>query len=291
MRWDKFRRSSNVEQASGRGGGGLGFGGMPHLGIGGILVIVVLSLIFKINPLQILGLMGGADMGMAPQSAETAPVSGDDPQQDFVRAVLGSTEDVWGGIFRAGGGNYVDPKLVLFSGSTPTACGTGQTAMGPFYCPGDQRVYLDLAFFRELETRFNASGDFARAYVIAHEVGHHVQNLLGIFSQVDQARRRGAQMEGASGLSVRQELQADCFAGVWANQAQRELDFLEPGDIESALAAASGVGDDTLQKQSRGYAVPDSFTHGSSAQRVRWFKAGFQSGDLGQCDTFKAAAL
>ena len=292
MRWDKFRRSSNVEQATGRGGGGLGFGGMPRLGIGGIIVILIISWLTGTNPLQFLGLLsGGGALAPDSQPAATAPDTSNDQQHDFVRAVLGSTEDVWGGIFRAGGASYVDPKLVLFSGSTPTACGTGQTAMGPFYCPGDQRVYLDLTFFNELETRFNASGDFARAYVIAHEVGHHVQNLLGVFREVDQARRSGAAMEGASGLSVRQELQADCFAGVWANQAQREMNFLEPGDVESALAAASGVGDDTLQKQSRGYAVPDSFTHGSSEQRVRWFRTGFQSGDLGRCDTFKAATL
>ncbi|HET8898970.1 MAG TPA: neutral zinc metallopeptidase [Rhodanobacteraceae bacterium] len=294
MRWEKFRRSSNVVDA-GSGGGPRRFGGLPHISITGIIIILIISWITGQNPLKFLGLLGGSGGVMSSQTASqpaaTTPDASTDAEHDFVKAVLGSTEDVWGEIFRAGGARYTDPQLVLFNGFTPTACGAGQTAMGPFYCPGDQKVYLDLAFFNELETKFHASGDFARAYVIAHEVGHHVQNLLGIFDKVAQARQQGAEMEGASGLSVRQELQADCFAGVWANHAQQRMQFLEPGDIESALAAASGVGDDTLQKQSRGYAVPDSFTHGTSEQRVRWFKAGFQSGSISQCDTFKAQTL
>ena len=200
--------------------------------------------------------------------------------------MLGSTEKTWGDLFAAHGRQYVDPKLDLFTGGVNTACGSASTAVGPFYCPGDQKVYLDVAFFQELESRFHASGDFARAYVIAHEVGHHVQNLIGVFDQVEQARRRGARMEGADGLSVRQELQADCFAGVWANHTQQRLQWLQPGDIESALNAASKIGDDALQQQAQGRVVPDSFTHGTSAQRVKWFRAGFDSGDMGSCNTF-----
>ena len=180
---------------------------------------------------------------------------------------------------------------MLYHGRTQTACGVGQEAMGPFYCPGDRQVYLDLGFFQEMDTRFHAQGDFARAYVIAHEVGHHVQNLIGIMDKVEQARRQGSPMDGATGLSVRQELQADCFAGVWANRSQAQLNWLQAGDIDAALNAASAVGDDTLQKQARGYAVPDSFTHGSSAQRQRWFKAGFASGDINSCNTFNAQSL
>jgi predicted metalloprotease len=294
MLWQKSRRSDNVVDVGGSGGGGGGpMGFMPHFSIGGIILIVIVSLIFHINPLQILGLMSGGAAGLSPaaQAPTTTPDTSNDQEHDFVRAILGSTEDVWTEVFKAGGGTYTDPQLVLYNGYTPTACGAGQTAMGPFYCPGDQKVYLDLAFFQELETKFHATGDFARAYVIAHEVGHHVQNLLGIFDQVEQARRRGAPMEGAGGLSVRQELQADCFAGVWANYSQKDLQWLQQGDIEAALNAASSVGDDTLQKQSRGYAVPDSFTHGTSEQRVRWFKEGYQSGDFKKCDTFKANPL
>ena len=181
------------------------------------------------------------------------------------------------------------PKLDLFSGRVNTACGAASTAVGPFYCPGDQKVYLDLAFFQELQDRFHASGDFARAYVIAHEVGHHVQKLLGVFDKVAEARRRGAPMEGADGLSVRQELQADCLAGVWAHHAQQRNQWLDPGDLETALNAASQIGDDTLQRETRGEVMPDSFTHGTSAQRVKWFKTGFDGGDIGQCNTFAGA--
>jgi predicted metalloprotease len=228
--------------------------------------------------------------GGAPATQQTAPV-GNDEQTEFVRAVLGSTEDVWGQVFSSSGQAYQPPRLVLFQGGVQSACGAASSAMGPFYCPGDRQVYLDLGFFQDMQQQFQAAGDFARAYVIAHEVGHHLQNLLGVMQQVQAAAQRGTPMEGAGGLSVRQELQADCFAGVWANHAQAQLNWLEPGDIEEALNAASRIGDDTLQKQSRGYVVPDSFTHGTSAERVRWFRNGFSAGNLQACDTFGAASL
>jgi predicted metalloprotease len=302
MDWQKGRESDNVVEddgsgggGGGGGGGGLGFGGF-HFGIGTIILIVVVSLLFGKNPLDILSLLSGGG-SMLDSSSQTAPpaqhaqTTSNDPQTKFVKVVLGSTEDVWSQYFQASGQRYPQPKLVLYHGRTQTACGVGQQAMGPFYCPGDQQVYLDLGFFQEMDTRFHAQGDFARAYVIAHEIGHHVQNLTGIMDKVEQARRQGAAMDGANGLSVRQELQADCFAGVWANRSQAQLNWLQAGDIDSALNAASAVGDDTLQKQTRGYAVPDSFTHGSSAQRQRWFKAGFASGDINSCNTFNAQSL
>lgn len=283
MDWQKGERSQNVEVDSG-GGGGPRFGGGRGLGLGGIVILAILGLVFFKDPTALLGQAGNSGQQVAAPSGQPANV---DPEtKDFVSAILGSTEKTWGDIFAAHGRQYVDPKLDLFSGGVNTACGAASTAVGPFYCPGDQKVYLDVAFFQELQNRFHASGDFARAYVIAHEVGHHVQNLLGIFDQVEQARRRGARMEGADGLSVRQELQADCFAGVWANHTQQRLQWLQPGDIESALNAASKIGDDALQQQAQGRVVPDSFTHGTSAQRVKWFKAGFASGDMGSCNTF-----
>lgn len=296
MKWRVGRRSGNVVRATGGGRRrGLRLGG--GMSITGLLVMAGIAWLFGINPLQFLGLMGGGMGGGGmggPSShvASTQPVTGDSEDVDFVQVILGSTEDAWSRIFQQQGRSaYADPTMVLYSGSVPTACGTGSSAMGPFYCPGDHKVYLDLDFFRELRTRYNAAGDFARAYVIAHEVGHHVQNLLGIAAKVDQARRQGAQMEGAAGLSVRQELQADCFAGVWAYHAQQKYQWLEPGDIAEAMTAASAVGDDALQKQSRGYAVPDSFTHGTSEQRQRWFQAGFQNGDMAVCNTFNAQTL
>jgi uncharacterized protein len=282
MDWQKGERSENVEVDS--GGGGPRFGGGRGLGIGGIIILAILGLVFFKDPTALLSQVDSGGQQVAAPSGESAQL---DPQtKDFVSAVLGSTEKTWGDIFAAHGRRYVDPKLDLFSGGVNTACGAASTAVGPFYCPGDQKVYLDVAFFQELQNRFHAAGDFARAYVIAHEVGHHVQNLLGVFDQVEQARRRGAPMEGADGLSVRQELQADCFAGVWANHSQQRLQWLQPGDIESALNAASKIGDDALQQQAQGRVVPDSFTHGTSAQRVKWFKAGFESGDIGSCNTF-----
>jgi hypothetical protein len=289
MDWRKGRSSSNVEEGSG-GGGGFVPGGGRRLGLGGLLVLVVLSLVFKrdlITPF----LSGEAGTG-AQTSGEAQPSKAvdcqhpADDQVDFVCRIFGDTEDTWGSLFAAAKRQYAEPKLHLFQGQVATACGAATTAVGPFYCPGDQKVYLDLDFFRELQQRFHADGDFARAYVIAHEVGHHVQKLLGVFDQVEQARRRGAPMEGADGLSVRQELQADCFAGVWANRSQQRLQWLQQGDVESALNAASQIGDDTLQQQAQGRVVPDSFTHGTSAQRVKWFRAGFESGDVGRCDTF-----
>ncbi|GBL53670.1 hypothetical protein SAMN05216577_10347 [Pseudomonas citronellolis] len=293
MLWRKGRRSDNVVDARDDSGGGMRIGGRG-LSLGGVAIVVVVGLLMGQDPMQILGsLLGQMDAGQAPARPQVQgrPATGADPQVDFVRAVLGDTEDTWGQIFAHSNAQYEQPKLILFNGGVNSACGFASSAVGPFYCPGDHRVYLDLGFFREMEQRFSAAGDFARAYVIAHEVGHHVQNLLGISAKVEAARRRGAPMEGASGLSVRLELQADCFAGVWANNAQKRLQWLEPGDIESALNAANAIGDDRLQKQSRGTVVPDSFTHGTSAQRMRWFKLGFDSGSPGKCDTFKAQAL
>jgi predicted metalloprotease len=281
MDWHKGESSNNVEVSS--GGGGRGFGGGRGMGLGGLVVLAALGWVFFGNPLALL------DQGGAPTSAPTqssAPTAIDPQQKEFVSRILGSTEKTWGDIFTAGGQTYVEPKLELFSGGVNTACGAASTAVGPFYCPADRKVYLDLAFFQELQERFHATGDFARAYVIAHEVGHHVQKLLGVFDKVDAARRRGAPMEGADGLSVRQELQADCFAGVWANHSQQRLQWLQPGDVEAALNAASQIGDDTLQQQTRGQIVPDSFTHGTSAQRVKWFKVGFGGGEVNRCNTF-----
>jgi predicted metalloprotease len=292
MLWQKGRASDNVVEDSG-GGGGPRFGGGRGLGLGGIVVVVIVGLLFGKNPgeiLQLLGDMAGDGGGATMQEQSTTP-AGNDEQTLFVKKVLGSTEDVWGQMFQAGGSQYPAPRLVLFHGAVQSACGAASSAMGPFYCPGDRQVYLDLDFFEEMQRRFNAAGDFARAYVIAHEVGHHVQNLFGVMRKVEDAAQRGMPVQGADGLSVRQELQADCFAGVWANRAQQQLNWLESGDVEAALNAANQIGDDTLQKQARGYVVPDSFTHGSSAERVRWFKTGFASGDVKSCDTFSAARL
>jgi len=221
-------------------------------------------------------------------SAHKPPAN--DEMGRFVSKILASTETTWTQVFQEGGSRYQEPKLVLFSGATPTACGTGQSAMGPFYCPGDQKVYIDLSFYRDLKDRFRAPGEFAQAYVIAHEVGHHVQNLLGISDKVHQAQQ-GASKARANALSVRLELQADCFAGVWGNRADAAKHIIEPGEIGQALTAASAIGDDRLQQQSQGRIVPESFTHGTSEQRMRWFKRGMDSGDLRQCDTFKAASL
>jgi predicted metalloprotease len=282
MDWQKGERSQNVEVDSG-GGGGPRFGGGRGMGIGGIIILAILGLVFFKDPTALLSQTDSGGQVAAPTGE---PVKVDPQTEDFVSAILGSTEKTWSDIFAAHGQQYVDPKLKLFSGGVNTACGSASTAVGPFYCPGDQKVYLDVAFFQELQNRFHASGDFARAYVIAHEVGHHVQKLIGVFDQVEQARRRGARMEGADGLSVRQELQADCFAGVWANHSQQRLQWLQPGDIESALNAASKIGDDALQQQAQGRVVPDSFTHGTSAQRVQWFRTGFESGDMASCNTF-----
>src|ERR1043166_30122 len=283
MNLDEERESENVEDRRGIGRGGSALGGV------GTLLVVVLGLIFGVDPRQFLG--GGTDSGPAP-ATQTARAPGP-PQEDeetrFVRRVLASTEDVWGDIFQQGGRSYRQPKLVLFEGQTDTACGAGNAAVGPFYCPGDERVYIALSFYDELRQRFRAPGDFAQAYVIAHEVGHHVQNLLGTSDRVTQMQRRAGEAQ-ANQLSVRLELQADCYAGVWGYYAQRRGQ-LSPGDVEEALGAASAIGDDRLQMQSRGYVVPDSSTHGTSAPRVRWFRQGFDTGDLKQCDTFGARGL
>lgn len=291
MDWEKGRESDNVVEA-GEGGGGFNVGGMPfggfHIGLGGLLLIVVVSLLFGKNPLVVLSWLSGSGpmstVQQAPARTDRPATENDEPHR-FVRSILGSTEDVWTAYFEQTGRQYVPPKLVLFDGRVRTACGAASEAMGPFYCPGDRLVYLDLRFFDEMVTRFHAAGDFARAYVIAHEVGHHVQNLLGIMNQVDAQRRRGVPMQGADGLSVRLELQADCFAGVWGNRSQAQLDWINQSDLNAALNAASAVGDDTLQKQERGYVVPDSFTHGTAAQRQRWFRAGFASGQISACNT------
>ncbi|MDP8985105.1 MAG: zinc metallopeptidase [Pseudomonadota bacterium] len=295
MKLDDSRRSDNVEDDRGSGGGIRGI----HLGIGGTLVILVVGYFMGISPSTLLSLLNGdtpavtAPTRTAAPDVSTpgvaAPQASKDPQVDFVRAVLGETEDVWGASFTGMGKTYVPPKLVLFSDSVDSACGLASTAAGPFYCPGDRKVYIDLSFFRQLASQFGAPGDFARAYVIAHEVGHHVQNLMGL---TDKAARdeQQAGRTGANKVSVMVELQADCFAGVWAAQANQARHILEPGDLEQGLKAASSVGDDTLQKQTQGTVVPDSFTHGTSAQRVRWFRRGFDSGKIDNCDTFGAGA-
>jgi hypothetical protein len=286
MRLDDERDSDNVEDRRGSGGG-FSIGG-GHIGIGGIVLALVVSYFTGINPMTLLGLTGGSPP-VASAPAHRPPA--DDQSARFVSKVLASTEDVWTQVFQENGKTYHDPKLVLFTGSTTTACGAGQAAMGPFYCPQDQKVYIDLAFYQELKDRFHAPGEFAQAYVVAHEVGHHVQNLLGTSSRITQAEQHAASKGAANALSVRLELQADCYAGVWGKRADNMKHILEPGEAEEALTAAAAIGDDTLQKESRGYVVPDSFTHGTSEQRMRWFKRGFESGDPKQCGTFKADPL
>ncbi|HEX6134442.1 MAG TPA: neutral zinc metallopeptidase [Longimicrobiales bacterium] len=274
MRWQSGRRSANVQDRRGRGGMMIG-GGI------GAVVITLVALLLGVDPEQI------PTTGIGP-SEEVAPGAPDqfrdDPEADFISVVLADTEDTWTELFAARGSTYVYPQLVLFDGMVQSACGMAQSAVGPFYCPADQAVYLDLSFFRELSERFGAPGDFARAYVVAHEVGHHVQTLLGIADQVSAAQARSSRSE-ANAIQVRMELQADCLAGVWAHHAQRERQILDPGDVEEALAAAAAIGDDRLQREAQGYIVPESFTHGTSAQRVQWFRNGFESGDPDRCDT------
>lgn len=281
MKLDDSRRSDNVEDERGSGLGRRGAG----IGIGTI-VIVVVGYFMGVSPSTLLSLLDGGDpqTATAPSPQATDGGAANDPQVDFVRAILGETEDVWGAYFSNMGKNYVPPKLVLFSGQVSSACGLASAAAGPFYCPGDQKVYIDLSFYRQLATEFGAPGDFARAYVIAHEVGHHVQNLLGITDKAGQAAGR----TGANHVSVLIELQADCLAGVWAAQAEAARKILQPGDLEQGLQAASSVGDDTLQKREQGTVVPDSFTHGTSAQRVGWFRRGFDSAKIDNCNTFGA---
>jgi len=280
MKWEGGRRSSNVEDRRGMTGRPAFVGG----GLGTI-VLVLVALYFGVDPTF---LLQNAPVG---QEQSAAPPAGQpDPASDFISVVLADTEDTWTALFAEGGQRYVAPTLVLFSGSVQSACGSAQAAMGPFYCPADQKVYIDLSFYQDLKDRFQAPGDFAQAYVIAHEIGHHVQNLTGLSDQVQRARQTASEGE-ANALSVRLELQADCFAGIWAHRADRTRQILETGDVEEALTAASAIGDDRLQQQSRGYVTPDSFTHGSADQRVRWFRRGLDSGQLDACDTFTAKSL
>jgi hypothetical protein len=283
VRWDDLRQSSNVEDVRGSTGGGRGL----KLGVGGTLIALVVSYFLGIDPRLILGLMSAAPTQTPAPTA--APGTPQDEQGRFIAAVLGETEDTWSAIFQARGAQYVPPKLVLYRDQMPTACGTGSAAAGPFYCPLDRKVYLDLGFFQQLSDEFQAPGLFAEAYVVAHEVGHHVQNQLGIADKVRAAQERASEAQ-ANQLSVRLELQADCFAGVWAKHADQTKHILEQGDVESALRAAAAVGDDTIQKRSRGYVVPDSFTHGSAAERTGWFKRGLASGSIQDCDTFAAGS-
>ncbi|MCC6640866.1 MAG: zinc metallopeptidase [Deltaproteobacteria bacterium] len=293
MRWREGRRSENVEDRRGArmpaGGGGL------SIGVGGVVIVVLVSWLLGADPLQVLGTLGGGESGV---SVPTGPWDGDgesssqttggpeDAQADFVSVVLADTEDVWSELFAASGERYEPPRLVLFTDRVRSACGMAQAAMGPFYCPSDQKIYIDLGFYRDLQERFRAPGDFAQAYVVAHEVGHHVQTLLGISQQVHEARERASQTRG-NALSVRLELQADCFAGTWAHHAQRTRQILEQGDVEEALNAAAAIGDDRIERQAAGTVVPESFTHGSSKQRVDWFRRGLETGDTDSCDTFR----
>jgi hypothetical protein len=291
MQMDDQEESENVEDVRGSSGGG--FRPIHGVGLGTIAVALIGGWLFGVNPLQVLALLGGGSSSTIQNEAvqpERNPAN-EDAQTKFVSQVLRSTETVWTGAFQELGRNYEDPKLRLFRDSYPTACGQGDAAAGPFYCPKDRRVYLDLGFFDVLTQQIGAPGQFAHAYVIAHEVGHHVQNLLGIIDRVDAQRQRSSEAE-SNALSVRLELQADCLAGVWATRSQREQGWrLEPGDIESALNAASKIGDDTLQRRARGTIVPESFTHGTSAQRVAWFKRGLSAGEINACDTFAATQL
>lgn len=285
MRWRDGRRSSNIEDRR-------GMRAAPRLLGGGIgtIVIILLALYFGVDPTPLLQDLQGGPAASSSGRQPTAEELSDDPLADMIAVVVADTEDVWGGLFANAGREYVPPTLVLFSGATRSACGLGQAAMGPFYCPADQKAYIDLAFYEEMRTRFRAPGDFAQAYVIAHEIGHHVQNLLGISGEVRRLQSNASAAE-ANALSVRLELQADCLAGVWAIRADEARGMLEAGDIEEALNAASAIGDDTLQRQSTGTVVPESFTHGTSEQRQRWFRIGLGSGDPDSCDTFSAERL
>ncbi|HVW58305.1 MAG TPA: neutral zinc metallopeptidase [Rhizobiaceae bacterium] len=302
MLWKGRRQSDNIEDRRGDGGGFPGgFGGDDGPGggfripigrtaggggISGIIILIVLFFVLKaigVDPMQILG-QGDLTGGQRGQTMSSNQPAANDEMKQFVATVLAETEDTWSGIFKSQGLTYQDPTLVLFSGYTQSACGTAQRAMGPFYCPNDRKVYLDTAFFRQLSQQFHASGDFAQAYVIAHEVGHHVQNLIGILPKFNQMRQSMSKTQ-ANAMSVRVELQADCFAGIWAHFTEQK-GILEKGDVDEALNAASQIGDDTLQKETQGYVVPDSFTHGTSAERKHWFQTGYQSGKLSACDTF-----
>ena len=289
MRWIGDRESENIEDRRGGSGMPIAVGGIG--GLGAIIVLVV-GLFLGIDPSTLLALLNGDQA--QPQQTDTQTVdgrpsqgseAGHDRTRQFVAVVLADTEDVWRQVFESSGKTYIEPKLVLYTGQIASACGLASAASGPFYCPNDQKVYLDLSFFEEMRARFNAPGEFADAYVVAHEIGHHVQNSLGILKTA-KSEEASSDRRGANAISVRVELQADCLAGFWANRADRTKHIIEQGDVEAAMNAASAVGDDRLQRQSRGTVVPDSFTHGSSAQRVRWFKRGLESDDTRQCDTF-----
>jgi predicted metalloprotease len=287
MKWRGQRESSNVEIGSSSGRGS-----SMKMGLGGAVLVIILGLIMGKNPMEMLGFL--AQMQSAAPPAANIPIDSNAPvteEQQFSKVVLASTEDVWGRIFSASGQQYPAPTMVLFSGSVQSACGGATSAVGPFYCPGDRKVYLDTQFFDEMTAKLGGGGDFAQAYVIAHEVGHHIQTLTGVSDQVNKVRARGGTVEGDGGLLVRQELQADCYAGLWAHYAQQEKQWMESGDLEEAINTAQAIGDDTLQRRSRGMVMPDSFSHGSAEQRVHWFRRGFDSGDLGQCDTFRARTI
>ncbi|MET0541811.1 MAG: neutral zinc metallopeptidase [Variovorax sp.] len=291
MRWEGNEQSDNVEDRRGGGGGGGGFIGGRSIGIGTIAVALIGGWVLGINPLTVLGLLSGGGSPQVQQQQGPAPKPpANDREAAFVSTVLRNTEVVWTAVFQQNGKTYTPPRLVLFRNATPTACGTGQSAMGPFYCPGDKKVYIDLGFFDTLKNRLGAPGEFAQAYVIAHEVGHHVQDELGVTGKVDAMRGRLSESQN-NALSVRVELQADCFAGVWARNSQESKQWLDPGDIEAAMNAAQKIGDDALQRSAGRAVVPDSFTHGTSAQRQQWFGAGFQSGKIQSCDTFAARTL
>ena len=310
MRWQGGRESQNVEDRRGRGGGGFGIPGLGGgarrgggIGLGTIAIAMLVAWLLGINPLTLLGMFTGEgpiieqsepqQRAPSPSTPSTqpgqaqAPGGAADTGRNFVSVVLGSTEDVWGKIFEQSGNRYPAPKLVLFSGTTPTACGHGSAAAGPFYCPGDQKVYIDLSFYRTMRDRLGAPGDTAQAYVIAHEVGHHIQNLTGTMRKMDAARQQMNERQ-YNDLSVRLELQADCYAGVWAHHSQQGRNWFEQGDIEEAMNAAAAVGDDNIQRRTQGVVVPEGFTHGTSAQRARWFRTGLQGGAVDQCDTFAA---
>lgn len=309
MRWGGFRRSTNVEEGqsgSSAGSGGFRFG-TGHLGLGAIVILFLISWGLGIDPRVLIDAVtngGSLSQTNSDQTNSESPEASNTPQDsqgaaqnpssDFVAAVLGETEDRWTDILRERGATYQAPRLVLFSGMTPSACGTAQSAMGPFYCPNDRRIYLDTEFFSEIETRLGGceagskSCQFSEAYVIAHEVGHHVQNLLGILPKAERLERDASETE-ANQIQVRVELQADCFAGLWANRSQARWNFLEAGDVDAALQTASAIGDDTLQKRAQGYVVPDAFTHGTAAQRKRWFSTGLKSGTIASCDTFSVS--
>ncbi len=308
MRWEGQRESSNVEDRRGSPGGGGGFsvpGGRGGLGVGTIVIALLGAWLFGINPMTVMEILGGAEgpsmTAQAPQPQVTqrsgqpgaqpgAQPAPQDQMSKFVSVVLASTEDTWKKVFQASGSQYPPPRLVLYSGRTPTACGTGESAAGPFYCPADKKLYIDLAFYKLMRDRLGAAGDTAQAYVIAHEVGHHIQNLVGTMDKMEQARARMSAQQ-YNQLSVRLELQADCYAGIWVHHSQQAKGWLEPGDIEEAINAAAAVGDDRLQKEMQGVVRPESFTHGSSAQRVKWFRVGAETGRIDQCDAFAARAL